>query len=294
MIWTSMRDVDEDVEAGIPMAVRSGAQVLLTPDGVRLSARHDAPAPTASAGLGFVLAHGFTLDSGREHVRALVRVLQETGGVISFDFRGHGASTGLSTVGDLETLDLAAAVGWARALGYSRVVTAGWSMGASVAIRQAALAGGVDAVVSVSGPSRWHFRGTAPMRLLHRAVETRLGRAVLAVGFGTRVASSGWLPPPEPPDAVAGRIAPAPLLIVHGDADRYFPIEHARWLARAAGPTATLWEEPGFGHAETAAAPELVARIAAWADAATRPGERLGEGGTSARMSAETSARMPT
>lgn len=241
---------------------------LVTSDGVRISARHDAPreAEAAGPGLAFVVAHGFTLHHRREHVRAIVAVLRGHGGVVSFDFRGHGSSGGLSTVGDLETADLDVAVARARELGYRRVVTVGWSMGASVAVRHAALHGGVDAVVAVSGPSRWHYRGTPPMRLLHRGVETRLGRVVLARAFGTRVAADGWEPPPAPPDAVAGRIAPVPLLVVHGDADRYFPVEHARWLVRAAGPTATLWEEPGFGHAETAAGPELVARIARWAE----------------------------
>jgi pimeloyl-ACP methyl ester carboxylesterase len=212
-----------------------------------------------------VVAHGFTVHASRPDVRRVVAGLSPHGGVLTFDFRGHGGSGGRSTVGDHEILDLDAAVGWARRLGYRRVVTVGWSMGASVAVRHAALHRGVDAVVAVSGPSRWHFRGTARMRLLHLGVETRAGRAVLARGFGTRVAASGWDPVPEPPDSVARRIAPTPLLVVHGDADRYFPRDHGRWLAIAAGPTAELWEEPGFGHAEAGVGPELLARIARWA-----------------------------
>jgi fermentation-respiration switch protein FrsA (DUF1100 family) len=65
-------------------------------------------------------------------------------------------------------------------------------------------------------------------------------------------------------------VAPAPLLVVHGDADRYFPLEHARALHDAAAPgAADLWVEPGFGHAEAAVSDDLLARIAAWADRAT-------------------------
>ena len=51
---------------------------------------------------------------------------------------------------------------------------------------------------------------------------------------------------------------------MHGDADRYFPLEHARWLVEAARGSAELWVEPGFGHAEAAATPELIQRVAAW------------------------------
>ncbi|MGZ4613820.1 MAG: alpha/beta hydrolase [Kineosporiaceae bacterium] len=244
--------------------------MLLAADGVRISARHDAPEPQAPApDLGLVVAHGFTGAWRRPGLRAIVGVLAEHAGVVSFDFRGHGASGGRSTLGDLEVLDLEAAVRWARLLGYRRVVTVGWSLGAGVAVRHAALYRGVDAVVAVSGPSRWYFRGTTPMRLLHHGVGTRLGRAVLALGFRTRIAPRGWEPWPEPPDALVGRIAPAPLLVVHGDSDRYFPVEHARWLVAAARGPAELWLEPGFGHAEAAATPDLLHRIATWADANT-------------------------
>jgi pimeloyl-ACP methyl ester carboxylesterase len=273
-------------------------QALLTSDGVRLSARHDPRHNRPDdRGLGFVVAHGFTGSWRRPDLRGVVDGLAAQGGVVCFDFRGHGGSAGRSTVGDLEVEDLQAAVRWARELGYTRLVTVGWSMGAAVAIRQAALHGAVDAVVAVSGPSRWHYRGTAAMRLVHRAIESRSGRLVAARVYGTRIAATGWTPPPEPPDAVVGRIAPTPLLLVHGDADHFFPLEHARWLAAAAGGTAQLWVEAGFGHAESAATPELVGRIAAWARQAVGPGTGPPDGdGRPAGDPAEVgsgSARMP-
>jgi pimeloyl-ACP methyl ester carboxylesterase len=257
-----------------PTGTRVG-QVLLAADGVRLSARHDPPRGSArdrSGNVAFVVAHGFTGSWRAPTPRAMARVLSAHGGVVAFDFRGHGASSGMSTVGDLEVLDLDAAVAWARLLGYGRVVTVGWSMGAGVAVRHAALApptDRVDALVAVSGPSRWYYRGTRPMRWLHRGIGTRVGRGVMALGFSTRIAAAGWDPWPEPPDALVARVAPTPLLLVHGDRDRYFPLEHARWLAQAAGPAAELWVEPGMGHAEAGATPALLHRIARWAEAAT-------------------------
>jgi pimeloyl-ACP methyl ester carboxylesterase len=252
---TALRAVDGTVIDACHDAPLDGRRAF--PRGVR---RHDG----AVAGLGIVVAHGFTGGWRRPAVRRAVEVLANTGGVISFDFRGHGRSGGASTVGDREVLDLEAAVAWARELGYARVATVGFSMGASVVVRHAALRRGVSAVVAISGPSRWYYRGTVPMRRVHWVIERRMGRAVSRLALRTRIDPHGWPTVPEPPHAVAARISPAPLLIVHGDADSYFPVEHAELLFAAAAEPKELWIEPGFGHAENAAGPELLGRIGAW------------------------------
>jgi pimeloyl-ACP methyl ester carboxylesterase len=111
------------------------------------------------------------------------------------------------------------------------------------------------------------------MRLVHFGVETRLGRLVLRHGFRTRVGRDGWVPLPVSPAEAARQIG-VPLLVVHGDRDGYFGLEHARMLA-AAAPRAELWVEAGMGHAEAATTMDLVDRIDDWCRAAT---------GTSARI----------
>ncbi|WP_405657964.1 alpha/beta hydrolase family protein [Streptomyces sp. RK9] len=244
---------------------------LLTSDGVRVEAAYD-PGPGPVGGPAIVLAHGFTGDLGRPHVRRAATVFAQRAAVITFSFRGHGGSGGRSTVGDREVLDLAAAVAWARSLGHARVVTVGFSMGGSVVLRHAALHGGrtearVDAVVSVSAPARWFYRGTAPMRRLHWVVTRRAGRLVGRLGLRTRIHPHEWAPVPLSPTESVPLIAPTPLLIVHGDQDPYFPVDHPRMLAAAAGDAAELWLEPGMGHAEHAADDELLGRIGAWATA---------------------------
>ena len=216
-------------------------------------------------------------------MRAIARVLAESAGVLSLDFRGHGGSGGCTTLGRDEVLDVAAVVGHARRLGYARVVTLGFSMGAGVVVRHAALHRGVDAVVAVSGPSRWNYRGTSAMRLVHSLVNTRAGRWGLATRRGTRVCSHMREPLAEPPDAVAGRIAPVPLLVVHGDADRYFPLEHARWLALRRRPHGDAAGScPASATPSRAVTPDLTRRIARWvADRPPPRGRRVAE---SARM----------
>ncbi|MCF3130539.1 alpha/beta hydrolase [Streptomyces olivochromogenes] len=246
---------------------------LYTADGVSIDSVYNPGAvvydgsPSPARGLVFVVAHGFTGDVDRPHVRRVASVLARHGAVVTFSFRGHGASGGRSTVGDREVLDLAAAVEWARGLGHAHVVTVGFSMGGSVVLRHAALFSGVDAVVSVSAPARWYYRGTAPMRRLHWLVTRPEGRMVGRYGFRTRIHHREWNPVPLSPVEAVPRIAPTPLLIVHGDRDGYFPLDHPRMLAAAAGEHAELWLEPGMGHAEHAVDEALLSRIGDWAAA---------------------------
>ncbi|MFE7137666.1 alpha/beta hydrolase [Streptomyces sp. NPDC057644] len=279
---------------------------MLTDDGVPVEAVYEPCTAGSAAAAGartepaaglpaIVVAHGFTGSADRPAVRRAARVFAQRAAVITFSFRGHGRSGGRSTVGDREVLDLAAAVAWARELGHTRVVTVGFSMGGSVVLRHGALytdgseardaavrvpvrerrtgehsgahfGAHADAVVAVSAPARWYYRGTAPMRRLHWVVTRPSGRLVGRYGFRTRIATEDWDPVPLSPVAAVPFIAPAPLLLVHGDRDPYFPVDHPRMLAEAAGPGgAELWLERGMGHAENAADEALLARIADWA-----------------------------
>ncbi len=234
----------------------------MTKDGVRIDAAH-----TPSRGepdLGIVLAHGFTGSWREATTRRIAHVLSGFGGVVAFDFRGHGRSGGLSTVGDEEVLDLDAAVRHARSVGYTHVATVGFSMGAAIAVRHAALHRGTDAVVAVSGPARWYYRGTRPMRQVHWAIERASGRLVARVAKRTRIKVGQWDPVPLAPHEAAGLISPTPLLVVHGDADRFFPLEHAHQIFDAAREPKELWIEEGYGHAESAATPDLIRRIGRW------------------------------
>jgi pimeloyl-ACP methyl ester carboxylesterase len=251
---------------------------LVTQDGVPIDAVHlppqGRPEPDQLASrrrdLALVIAHGFTMTWQRPMIWKLVRRFNQHAGVVTFDFRGHGRSGGLSTLGDKEIDDLDVAVGYARELGYQRVVTIGFSMGGSVVLRQAALRGGVDAVISVSSPGRWFYRGTVAMRRVHLAAERRLGRAFSKYALNTRISPEGWpTPDPIPPAEAAARISPTPLLIVHGDRDIYFPPDHGQELYDAAREPKELWLIPGFGHAERHTDDALVDRIAAWADKAS-------------------------
>ena len=246
--------------------------VLRTRDGVPISAVH----VPGDRDLGIVIAHGFTGSWRQSRVQRVARELRRVGGVVVSDFRGHGRSGGACTMGLDEIEDVSAAVSWAWDLGYARVVTVGFSMGACIVVRQAALRADVapvQAVVAISGPAFWYYRGTPIMRRVHRLVESRSGRHAMR-SRGVRISHEGWPdPPPLSPAAAAGQITQTPFLVVHGTVDRYFPVEHAMALHRSAvlggNRSADLWIVPGFGHAERAVPDEVLAEVGEWLRKAT-------------------------
>ncbi|MGX7677433.1 alpha/beta hydrolase family protein [Jatrophihabitans sp. DSM 45814] len=236
---------------------------LISSDGVSLLAHYYAG---VTPGPCYLLGHGFTGSGHRPQVIEIAQKLRSRGAcVLVIDFRGHGGSGGTSSVGVTEIADVSAGLQWLRERHPEAAVAAlGFSMGASIVLRHAGLcqgSGSADAVVAVSGPGRWYERGTVPMRRLHRGLETRLGRVVIRRLFKIRV-GGGWDLLPVSPVEVAAAID-VPLLIVHGDADPYFGLEHPRMLASVA-PRAHLWIEAGMGHAESATGPELLDRIDDW------------------------------
>ena len=253
-----------------------------TSDGVTLRGLHLRPrcaesydADASTRDLAFVISHGMTNATSKTSTRAVLTRFQRYGGVVALDFRGHGRSGGRSSVGRDEIYDVDAAVAFARQQGYRRVVTVGFSMGGAVTLRYAGslpdpldpghIRTRPDAVVSVSAPSRWYIRSSSSMRRVHWMLEHPLGGLVGRFA-GIRLGEP-WAEVPRTPLEMVGSIAPVPLLIVHGSADRYFTVREAVDLHSAAAGS-ELWIEPDMGHAESGVGPRRIDRIAGWAAAA--------------------------
>ncbi len=229
-----------------------------TEDGVRL-----AGSSVGGDGPSLVFCHGLLSWHRKLRIVRFVEALAERFAVYVFDLRGHGSSGGRCTYGDREVLDVDAV---SRAARRDRprdpVVTLGVSMGGVATIRHAALRGGVDAVVAVSTPARWDGHPSRAVGRIRRLGATRGGRS-LAEAMGVRLAAvEAW---PESPEEVVDRIAPTPLILVHGRGDLFFDEEEAWRLFRRAGQPKRLMLATRFGHAEdglTAAfAPVLAVRI---------------------------------
>jgi len=205
-----------------------------------------------------VFCHGFLGWHRKPRLVTFQEELARWFTVFSFDFRGHGGSGGRSTFGAAEHLDVEAAVRHAREEGFERVVTFGGSMGGIAVLRHAALMGGVDAVVAVSTPAQWDGHESAAVRRMTWLAATPSGRWFLQA-FGVRVSASWeWV---EAPAELVSRIAPIPLVIVHGRDDHFFDEENAWRLYRQAGEPKRLLLASRFGHGEDGYTPRFAGQV---------------------------------
>jgi alpha-beta hydrolase superfamily lysophospholipase len=228
---------------------------LTTPDGVTLSALRYGP---ADADIAVVFGHGFTGSQRNKKIVALAGGLAEHGlAVYTADFRGHGASGGLSTLGDHEIQDLETVLALARS-NHQKVVSAGASMGAFIALRHAGLGGNADAVIAISSPALGRDPKLLRARLLRAAALSARGRRLLDL-YGTHVGSV-----PEaitPPIDLVAQIAPTPVAIIHGRRDRYVPLADAYALYHRLGEPRRLIVLPDFGHGEAGFEPAFADRL---------------------------------
>nr|CAA9214114.1 hypothetical protein AVDCRST_MAG63-111 [uncultured Armatimonadetes bacterium] len=225
---------------------------LRTADDLTLSAWF-VPAPGDAEGSGarpravLVMCHGYY--GNRACLLPHLRFLHRAGyAALLFDFRAHGWSGGrLATFGCKETLDLAAALDWVVERPELRdlpLAVVGESMGASVALMTAAEDERVRAVVADSAFARFDSAVQGRLRLafgrlgdVMRGPTQRVGERIL----GVRCEEIA------PVDAI-GRIAPRPVLLIHGTHDYLIPSENAHRLRDAAPGNAALWEVPGAYH----------------------------------------------
>jgi pimeloyl-ACP methyl ester carboxylesterase len=207
-------------------------------------------------GRGVILCHGF---GGNKNIRDFVALAQDLSQhftVYTFDFRGHGLSPGCCTFGYVETSDLAAMVKLARNDGNHLIAAIGFSMGGVVAMRYAALYGGLDSVTAISVPADIRSARAPGARLIRLLLGNPIGRAYARTHYGVRV-DRAWKRQ-APLVCLAHLIPPQPLTIIQGEDDFIFEVEQARELQRRAGDNCRLITFPDFGHAEQGYGPRLV------------------------------------
>ncbi len=167
--------------------------------------------------------------------------------VLMFDFRGHGRSQGHAvTSGYLERRDVLGAIEFVKQKGFKRIALLGFSMGGVLSILVGAVSPDVKVVVCDS--ALVHL-ATA---LRERIVELGIPRfAAIAIAWLIVAATSLrlWANLFDYDTVLwVGKIAPRPLYLMHGGADRYVPDFDE--LVKAAGPSAQVWDMPNIGHTQ--------------------------------------------
>jgi len=138
----------------------------------------------------------------------------------------------MCTLGDLEHLDVEAAVQLARR-DADRVVLVGASMGAIAVLRHASHET-PDGVVTVSSPSAWQLPRTVQGGAAALLTQTSVGRWVARNTLRVRLTEQ-WTD--ASPPVVLARTVDAPLAIIHGRNDRFIKHDAANELyAASPGP----------------------------------------------------------
>lgn len=229
-------------------------------------------AASGSGRHGVVLVHGFPQpgrvagapsNPGNGFGHLAPRLAAETGAVVlTFDFRGTGASEGDFSLGGWRA-DLVAAMEVLRGVpGVERIWLVGFAAGATLSICAAGEDPAVAGVAAFAPQAEFAERAIDPRRLVAQARAAGLIRDAnypLDAGAWARELRA------LRPSFLAAKVPPRPLLIVHGASDEVVPLADARELADAAHASAELRILAGAGHM-VLDDPRAIALLLGWFD----------------------------
>jgi uncharacterized protein len=200
--------------------------------------------PAARSDKAIVILHGHGSSYDFDVYRAAP--LHEAGfNTLLFDFRAHGRSEGKRmTFGYEERRDVQAAIEFLHSRGMQQIGLLGFSYGGMVAMINTPECPDVRAVISDGGPAR--IRTAIAARGVELGFPLWLGKAVawLIISI-TSLRLRVNLFQYEPIRWV-GKIAPRPILFIHGDHDQYLPDFDELYAAE--GSPKELWRLPDAGH----------------------------------------------
>jgi pimeloyl-ACP methyl ester carboxylesterase len=120
-----------------------------------------------------IIAHGSFRCKNTAPYVCLSQWLAYSYDVITFDFRGHGESGGGFDFSDAPVHDLKAVIEFARGQGYERVGVFGRSLGAWIALLEAARYKNIDSLVAAASPLG-QVTALKPLPLLRRVIAVPL------------------------------------------------------------------------------------------------------------------------
>lgn len=201
-----------------------------------------------------IVCHGFT--GGKEGGGGAVSMAVELAGLgfdtLLFDFTGCGESGGVWEEITLsrQVEDLSAVTGWARSRGYREIILNGRSFGGATVLAYAAADRGIAAVGTWAAVAR-------PLHLFSGFAGKNINpggpageEIILHDGTGSICLQKRFFQDLHYHDlpGCAARIAPRPLLLIHGTADEVVPLADAQLLFRAAGEPKKMVLVEGADH----------------------------------------------
>jgi pimeloyl-ACP methyl ester carboxylesterase len=203
------------------------------------------------------------------HVQSVLWLVREGYTVLAFDYRGYGWSGGDAPDIPGVHRDARAALSYILSLaGVSRdrLVLFGQSLGAAVAVHTVATASPEQRPRAVILDS--------PFAGYRRIVRDKL--SALIVTWPIARPASWFFDDEYSPERWIGKIAPAPVIVIHGTADRVVPYAHGKRLYDLASDPKGFWTVEGGGHATALRNPEVRGQFLAFL-ASVLPPECEGE-----------------
>jgi len=227
------------------------------------------PAAQDQKGVGIVGLHGRGGD--RRGQLGHLRMLHDLGaGVLLIDMRENGLSDGSErgmALGMREAQDAVAAAQELRERGYEQIIVFGCSLGGTTAILAAAQDPSIDGVIAESAIARFEdfVAGGADRRLAMFGIganwATSWWAGLVVDHTRRRIGLSSIV---SPLDAIE-KIAPRPVLLIHGLRDPWVAETHAQALREKGGASVDYWQIAEAGHCDggSIAGDEYRARVAA-------------------------------
>jgi pimeloyl-ACP methyl ester carboxylesterase len=165
--------------------------------------------------------------------------------VLLFDFRAHGRSEGKRmTFGYEEQRDVLAAIAFLHKRGIRHIGLLGFSYGGMAAMISTPNSPDVEAVISDGGPAR--IRTAIARHAVELGIPLWLGKALAWLIISMTSLRLGVNLFRYEPIRWVGKIAPRPILFIHGNHDQYLP-DFDELYAAARQPK-ELWRLPDAGH----------------------------------------------